>query len=347
MKENINEIYIRDNLLFTHEVCDMLGVSKQQVSNLVRQGKIRPIKETPKAAVFLKAEIDEYLAKKHSLPINKEEIIGQHCTHYSMQHFESIANRHKDVTAVHVYQNETDAILDGYYSYAYRYQRDALLPLAAPTCVLVFNDGTKVYYDGCNCGYCGTGPRGSEEILLSLGVTEEAAAKVLSFKKISYYKTNDGWDWVNREGTNELEVEEIGLYNDSFVLITHRNILNKEEENYGKLLEKYEFFIPRPQEVCILSYDEAVKTGHYSNIPYNRGVYRLIIKDFSGNELWLKAPMDEEHPVIRQINLETALKQIGFEIPEDKKASLPDKIKVWLGLTPIVADRVVYNKPQR
>ena len=342
MDNKILELYIKDNALLTQEVCEMLEVSRQQVNKLVKQGRLTPIKGNANASIFLKADIDEYLAKKHSLPIAKHEIIGEKCTRYSMEHFKSIQDKYDNIVAVHVYSKSRDAILDGYYTYEGKYQRDALLNIVAPTCVLVFSNGEKTYYDGFNCGYAGTGPHGTEELLLTLGVRELDAAQVLTAEKISYYRNDDDWHSVERKN-NIVDVEEICLYNDTLVMIANRSPL-EECENYGKLLNKYEFFIPRPNEVYFLSEDEAVKTGHYSAVPYNRGVYRLIIKDFSGNELWLKNPGDEGEFRIKHKNIETVLKEIGFEIPEEEKKTLPDRIKAWLGLTPIVANKIIYKK---
>lgn len=350
MRDKVLEAYAKDNVLLTQEVCEILGVSRQQVNNLVKQGKIKPLKEAANASLFLKADIDEYLAQKLSLPITeKREIIGNGNTFKSLDHFRSIKNLYDKIEAVHLYFYAQDAIFEGNYSLIDMFQKDTLLRIDAPTCVLVTEEGEKVYYDGLNTGYGGTGPHGTYDMLISLGVSEKDAKRVFGSKKVSYYKEDGLWQVVEREETSmkkeKADIEgEVFVYNNSLVLLPNQSSLRKRELDYEQFIAKYEFFVPRPREVYFLSEEEALKTGHYSSKYRNKGIYQVIIKDVSGNELWLDCPYDENKPLSKQQNMESILRKVGFHISEEKKNSLSDKLKEWLGLTPIVADKIVYHK---
>lgn len=350
-RDELFEAYLKENILLTNEVGKMLGVSKQQVSNLVKQGKIKPFKEGANSSLFLKAEIDEYIAKKLSRNIFcQNEIIGDGNTHKSQKHFMSIKDEHKKIQEVHLYFDKQDAIFDGYYCLDGRYQRDTLLRLDAPTAVLKLCDDTELWYDGFNCGYGGTGPNGSYELLVGLGVPGEMAEKLFSAKKISFYREKNEWEVVDRTVStarkdNPFLDGDVCLYNDRLVLVQERTEKYMLETQCVEFIDKYSFFIPRPTEVTFLSYEEALRTGHYVSSFNNSGVYQIIIKDISNSELWLSCRVDESQPISKQQNLESILKKVGMEI-SDTKESLPDKIKSWLGIAPVITDRITYRRTE-
>jgi excisionase family DNA binding protein len=56
--------FIADQILTTKEVSKLLGVTRQQISNCVIQGKIEPIKKTRGGCWFTKTDIMRYLTEK-------------------------------------------------------------------------------------------------------------------------------------------------------------------------------------------------------------------------------------------------------------------------------------------
>lgn len=51
------ELFIKEELVNTADVMQMLGCSRQNVFDLIKRGKLRPVKETPKERLFLKSDI--------------------------------------------------------------------------------------------------------------------------------------------------------------------------------------------------------------------------------------------------------------------------------------------------
>ncbi|MDR2166465.1 MAG: helix-turn-helix domain-containing protein [Clostridiales bacterium] len=51
--------FIADNILDTAQVSAMLGCSRQYVAQLVKEGKLLPIKETINHRLFLRADVEE------------------------------------------------------------------------------------------------------------------------------------------------------------------------------------------------------------------------------------------------------------------------------------------------
>lgn len=333
-KNDIFRDFAKKNVLLTQEVSEILGVSRQQINNLVKQGKLTPVKETSKASLFLRADVDEYQAKKRNgNVITKEEIIGNNYTEDVLAHFKSIEERHIEIHTIHFYFNKEEAIFDGYYCIDEVYKKDAPLRLDAPTCVMIMNSGEKLYYKGINCGYSGTGPTASYKILLSIGVSSEDAEMVRVSQKISYYKDEEGWHVADR--TDAIVNKDypntdctICKYNDSLVLIQKNEDNYKKETNLKAFMKKYSFFIPRPIGYSAMSRKHAIESGHYLTSYDYEGVHQLVVKDASGNELWLEGN-NEFIPVKKLQTLESILKKAGFDIPKEEQ-SLPDAIREWL-----------------
>lgn len=348
-RDELFDKYIKENMLFTSEVCEILGVSRQQVSNLVKQGKLFPLKENANAAVFLKSDIDAYIAEKMSWNIHcRNEIIGNGNTFHSRKHFNLIEELHDEIIEIHFYFHSQDAMFDGYYTMQGRYQRDTLLGLEAPTCIMKLADGKEYWYDGFNCGYGGTGPNGSYDALIKLGIPETMANEVFRTRKVSFYKIGDCWEVVDRAEsiTNSKYPDmkcNIGLYNDRLVLVQTKEEKYRKEETYEDFLEKYSFFIPRPIEITFLSKEEALNTGHYVSTFNHSEIYQIVIKDVSGSELWLDYQFDEKLPINKQQNIEEIMKKIGIEIPKNKD-SISNRIKEWLNIVPVITDKITYRK---
>lgn len=347
--DELFERYLKENVLMTSEVGEILGVSKQQVSNLVKQGKIKPFKVNANSSLFLKTNIDEYIATKLSNPTFRDnKVIGDGNTLRSKDHFDSIRELHKDVQEVHLYFNKQDAIFDGYFCLDDRYQTDTLLRLDAPTCVLKLHNGESIWYDGFNCGYGGTGPNGSYDLLVDLGVTNEVAKKLFESRKISFYKEGAIWEAVDRAGTianpeYPMKDSDVCLFNRELVLVQNKPEKYEIETKCIEFIDRYSFFIPRPIEVTFYSREEAINTGHFTTSINHSAVYQVVIKDASGSELWLDSAVDEGQPINKQQNLECILNKVGISVPKGTE-SLSEKIKTWLGIAPIITDKVTYKK---
>lgn len=52
------EAFVKHNLVNTKEVTEILGCSKQNVDDLVRRGKLHPIKSGVRYTLFLKSEVE-------------------------------------------------------------------------------------------------------------------------------------------------------------------------------------------------------------------------------------------------------------------------------------------------
>lgn len=60
--EEIRNI-IRENVLTTSQVCDLLGISRQQLHNLIIEEKLIPTLKLHYGNIFIKEDVKEYIVK--------------------------------------------------------------------------------------------------------------------------------------------------------------------------------------------------------------------------------------------------------------------------------------------
>lgn len=61
--------------------------------------------------------------------------------------------------------------------------------------VITDSNSNEMWLPGCNCGYGGTGPHGSDKVLELIGVPEDLREKVFSHPVVKYVKNENGnWE---------------------------------------------------------------------------------------------------------------------------------------------------------
>ena len=66
--------FINNEILTTNEVAEILQLSRQQVLNLVTDGKLSVVKKTSKGNLFLREDILNYLKEKR---LGKKDLVGR------------------------------------------------------------------------------------------------------------------------------------------------------------------------------------------------------------------------------------------------------------------------------
>lgn len=349
---------IKKNVLVVSEVSDMLGVSKQQINNLIKKNKLLPVKETPNGYLFLRDDIYDYSQQKIKLNLQKpKEIFGKGITNRAKEFFDKSIADYDRIQNINIYFDRNSAIFDGYYTQAECFQKDTLIRIDTPTFVITYDDEKEIWLDGLNCGYTGEGPRGSHDVLVKIGIPSKDANMVYQSKWLSYYREEDGWKVINKNRSNEYENKEwserwieerelgsyICLFNNHLVLLQEKvNTFHRDTKPIDFLL-KYSFFVPQPVSVTFMTRKMARDTGHYLSSSLNIAFYQIIIKDVTGNELWLDYFLDENVPISKQQNLKDILDNIGIRISKENSDNLTERIKKWLSIEPRIIDKVTYT----
>ncbi|TCT23403.1 AlpA family transcriptional regulator [Melghiribacillus thermohalophilus] len=68
-REEVEE-FVRNEVLTTSEAIKILGISRQAMSNKIRDGKIKPVKKLRGDSLFLRSDIEE---KKRELEVLRKK----------------------------------------------------------------------------------------------------------------------------------------------------------------------------------------------------------------------------------------------------------------------------------
>lgn len=339
----MNELFktwIQKEVLTPQEVGKILGVSRQQISNLVAQGKLSPAKSVPGCNLFLLEEVERYkLEKTRSQILLPKVIYGENITRSCEEYIRDEVKNLEKIVAIYIYFDDFDAMMDGFYTTEKIAKRDTLMSIKAPTFVIKFEDLEEVWFRGLNCGYGGVGPSGSESVLLKIGVPSNLAKKVYESNVIKFYKEGNVWEY-----TAESRYDDNGIakplrkikrpqyvYNNNFVILQEGCGIYWNDNEPLTFLKNNLDFIPEPYQIVIYSRSKAAETGHYTISNVREQYYRVIIKDRSGRELWLDCPVNEKKSIKQQIFIKELFEFLDVNYPTSEK--ITDGIKKLVGIS--------------
>lgn len=347
MERDILIKIVNDELRSSNEVADELNITKQGVAKLVARGELRPVKTMPNASLFLESDIEKIKVRKKLISSINPQIIYGGSTGQFLSDFADIV-RVDDVIGVYIYFYESEAAMDGFYSTREISKKDTLVRIDVPNFIVKYSDLSEVYFNGAMCGYGGTGPGGSHDILVrQLGVPEEMADEVYSARSIKFFR--EGMQWRYSSIDRDLKTNDDGywnhqnlnyIYNNHFVKLvnaTKRDLELSADDNEEKrnLAEEFEWFVPNPDSITIYPKSIAIETGHFTLSSTHQEVYPVVVRDKSGNELWLNVNVKEDVFLYQQERILDIIKAFGFE-PRDN-----DKNKDRVSIIKPILDRIM------
>lgn len=326
---NLRE-YIRFNVLTTAEAAEYAKVSKSMINKLVDDGIIEPVKKSPQGSWFIKADIDAYINdKKQDIPnrILKEEILycedprTSTCVKYFKEHRGNIG----DIESIFVYFNSIDAIINGFFQVSTTYGCGDLRHLNNPLLILRDKDGKEMWLSGCNCGYGGTGPHGTAEILEYLvkegtlpekEFTHDYIEKLIWHRKISIMRIDDDkWDICATESLFGDTGGGASIYSYKGQLVLIQDPYHYKNESALNVIAAYNAFIPNPIKVKIFPTNElAEKDGYVLLNKTQKQIYNIIISDISGRQIWIYNILDNKRDIINNPSIKNILESCGFSL---------------------------------
>ncbi|MCY9592971.1 hypothetical protein [Paenibacillus chitinolyticus] len=347
MEGNPFKRFLARNVLLTHEVAEKLNVSRQRISILHKEGELVPIKSTANGSVYLLQDVLRFMEKKGMLPRYENPTPPKYACETSGTH-ENIAyaNKHigqlNSIERVSIFFEQIDAAVENYFLPLEKYRYGDLISLSIPHMVIRDSDGNEMWLPGCNCGYGGTGPHGSEKVLQLIGVPKALRENVFYHPVVKYVKNENGnwevnvrkseFDFRSISSIDDLEAAQANMYwhQGRLTLLQDKRYSRSKPQH---VLEKYWAFIPHPIEYILFSEDEqAIDNGFFdpsNQYGHKHGAYRLIIRDYSGRQLWLDPYIAKNKSLVKQPELKDILEVCGFDIGKEKS---DQKLSRWLEL---------------
>lgn len=325
---------VRDEVMTASEVADLLGVTRQQLVNLEKKKRLLPVVQKKGINLYIKCDVEEYQKiKSKAQTIIPQPVIGHGVTQKCYDHIKNELPNKGNIEAIFIYFNYIDAIMDGFYTTYEIAKRDQLMKLNVPTFIVKYSNLNEVWYEGLNCGYGGTGPHGSVDVLTKFfDVPKEIAEQVFYAKYMKLYREGAKWRCIcdireayKNDGKSTYEIEsfksvsKIMLFNNKLVLLQEKSSRYWNEDEARNFLNSNLSFISYAKRITIYPRDLAIKTGHYINSSVGETIYQIVIEDVSGRELWLNNYVDENTPIHRQDTIGEILRKLDFDVVEDYK----------------------------
>ena len=351
------------NVLTTEETCSILNRSRQQLNNLMKQGKIKPFKSTSNGNLFWRPEVYSLLREiNREVPRKYHKILG-YSTHECLEKFRELKIRPENVVQVYVFFDSRDAAQYNFYNLLAEEMPNTLTEIEAARLIIVTRDDEEYWFNGFTCGYNGTGCHGTYDLLTELKILpkeKELSPIIRTNYALNFYRDpNNVWQYESIERSeaevdyefykkNHLDGLDLSIYRYNGHLVLLQNA--QYNTGYGSLIEptaeilfKSLHFTPNPVSVEFFSREEALQSGHYKVCGSRQCIYQIIIRDISDRELWLNYPF-EQMPDERSQSMRDLFRKIGFsEIPNETK---PKKLAHFLGLKPKVVTKTkkIYYK---
>lgn len=349
--------YIQNNVLTSLETAEILNLSRQRITALVKEGELQPVKTTTQGMLFLRVDVEAYKKEKDHrnriYRINRPEPLYDNSgttnksLHFFKEHFDEI----DEVSEIFIYFDEIDAAVDNFYIESDLARYGHLRRVDTPHFILRSKNDTEIWLGGANCGYGGEGPGGSRRILGMLrdsnkiknfNYSDEDLRELLYSRVVKIITDYEGnievfnhKSLINegvRDGFFDISAD-LYLFENDLVLLQDANpIWSRRDTNPIAVLKKYMAFVPNPVEVIIFQSDENAKEYGYiafDTISGHEQVYRLIIKDTSGRQIWLCPYIEDDIPLNNQPNLSEILGLCGFDAPKEEGNNTAAALITW------------------
>jgi excisionase family DNA binding protein len=338
MRDDIKKL--SQDIMTTQEVAEYLNLSKQMISVLVRNGKLPYLKELKNGYLFYKPHVATYKTNEpaHNANITINFSGSSHQTYdYAIEW----CNKQASIEKIELYFWEFEALLDGYYYI----KCDNLINLPQtvwlPNAVISSSNGSMLFLNGFNCGFVGTGPTTTAKFIENLTGLKSFDKIASSNQIVKLFKNQNEWSYFcpsSRFGKNySIDSNRVDTLFEFKALNEKLVIAQKERNNFDLsptdflMLAKY--FIPAPKNLYFFrTLKEAQENGYYlynSNnfLAKSETIYRIIIIDQNGNQLWLKDFSESSESIGKNASLKELIEYTGFNLPIQ---TLSEEIRNWI-----------------
>ena len=325
---------VEHDVMTPAEVGELLGVSRQQVSNLVSRGKLPVAKSIPGCTLFLRDDVEEYMINRKKINAIFPKDIFDASTHKCLDYVRSLPAR-SNIGAVFLFFNPEDAINAGFYTTRDVAKKDVLSEIKVPQCVLKYDDLTEVWIQGITCGYTGVGPNGAYDMLTEiLGVAPEAAEAVYKYKKVNYIRDLPEWicsaddglypdTWKMIDQMPSGDQAAYYLFNGNIVILRDRVQVQWLYDDAAQFVKSQLSFVGTPSSVMLMDRETCYTTGHFVGSTAGDRLYPVIVKGLSGREVWLDINVKENIALKEQQTVMDLLAQFDIHFPEKEIGKLP------------------------
>jgi excisionase family DNA binding protein len=342
--------WMKASILTTTEAAQILQVSRQRVLALVQEGSLPVLKETSGTNLFLRTDVERYLAARNGLlDISHLELPPNVIAFLldgpstAVKRVEELQPQFGDLHTALAYFDYMDAAMAGFYVHGGEdWWRVPGYGVEVARLVLRNAAGEEIWVQGANCGYGGGGPRTTERILRLFGVPEDVMEPLFSDDAVVIVHDGSSWQANSRHRTfRQDDATEQWRHPSTILGFDGRNLVLAESRHNAWLdmpkatlyvLERYAEFIPSPVEAIVFNDPQRAIESGYWFVPvfgHSQMPYRVILRDASGRELWLIGDDLDDSPASTVKDL---LISCGLDVDEAVQSTpeAASKFGAWL-----------------
>jgi hypothetical protein len=228
----------------------------------------------------------------------------------------------EEFTEAYVFFHDLDAIVAGFYEPGRAFTEGGgsadqrFCWSDVPHLVLRDHRGAELWLGGCNCGYRGTGPWGSRQVLIQAGFPAGLVDQLPHYRLL--YLDRLAGTFTGQRPTNEEQQAEVFYpgcpdfdtkvrrirWHDWLLLVDDAPVRLLEPAAPDELLEKWTVYapllMPNPTGAVLYLDDDAAVSDGYRPPDHHRPqlgrlrfprAYSFIVWDASGRQVWLPVPI--------------------------------------------------------
>ena len=274
-------------------------------------------------------------------------------TRRSRATWENHWNDFNDPTYILITRNHEDMIEKGYYVNTDFDSRHESHSIDQPSFVIRNHWGQELWLDGCNCGYGGEGPHGSEKILKDIGLPSNIIHQV--FHRHVYElerKENGTYEFIS-DGNSKYTDNDILRRN--HMVIKNDNLVIQHSANYPDIEETIEFtkhytshFLGSIKECLFLaSYDDVKEQGYTGFSSYSPGhstSYKFILIGENNRQIWLNPLFDGNTQLTDEPNVRAIMEALGYDLGSRVHPKIEWIKKNILSIKPVTTTLTLKNE---
>lgn len=159
--------FFRKNIITSRESCELLGISRQQLFNLVKKGSLKTLIHEKAFALFLRKDV---MSLKYYMPFNASaRIIDDSATvQQSIEFFRDNIDKLDNIESISIFKYKFDSASNGFFIPDNYVGIEELRFIKSPHLVIRDIKGKELWIRNCSCGCIGEATQNSKNILLEL-----------------------------------------------------------------------------------------------------------------------------------------------------------------------------------
>lgn len=314
--------FFKKNIISSNEACELLGISRQRLFNLVKTKELRPLIHEKAFSLFLRKDI---MALKYLTPFNTSAPIIDNSlsTTRTVEFFHNNIDQLGKIESIFIFEHQIDAAINGFFIPYDYVGNEELQFVRSPHFIIRDINGKELWLLNYNCEYINECSKKIlkqliRDNLININSRDVEIDDTISNKQIIHFHFESDFQLVAKDSMYNFNDKNIVLCRkDKLVLIDNNKYQNKKVDD---ILDKYSSFLLIPKKII---YYPTEKSAEDSGMKIRLNSFEYyssnckIINQF-GNELWIYLPNHDKSFLSKNSKFHELLDYYEINLPKSK-----------------------------